>query len=74
MKCASCGDELSEVKRVVESPNSPASNLVVVGFASVKTGKQSCSRGGPHTRPRPEKMSSEDIWRAIDNERGSHGV
>lgn len=72
MKCTKCGDDLVEVRRVVESEKSRSTNLVVAGLSSKRTGRTSCKRGGPHSLPRPEKMTSSEIWSAINNQQGEN--
>lgn len=75
MRCTQCGEELTTVKRVVESGKTQEKNLVVAGFASKKTGKQSCRKGGPHRRTQPQHMSSQEIWTALAEQEGkSRGV
>lgn len=69
MRCERCGHSLKEVKRVVETARStPGQTLVVAGYASTLTGKQSCKRGGPHKMQRPEQMTSEEIWGALNSQ------
>jgi hypothetical protein len=71
VKCTRCGDELSQTKRLVESTTKIKSiSFIVAGFVSKKTGKQSCSTGGPHLieKPSAAKMTSDDIWTALDQQ------
>lgn len=70
MKCDKCGDDLRETRKVIETGEKPGSTLVLSGLVSEATGKQSCRKGGPHRTVKAERMSSTEIWDAINQQQG----